>query len=53
MPILLQRRTVSGARVLFDPRTTAEANMSRDMTNRVKRPSRKPKKAKHGATDRR
>jgi hypothetical protein len=31
----LQRRIVSGARVMFDPRTTAEANHNRDMTNYV------------------
>lgn len=29
----LQRRVVSGARVNFDPRTTAEAEVSRDPRN--------------------
>jgi hypothetical protein len=31
----LQRRIVSGARVMFDPRTTAEADKSRDPRNYV------------------
>jgi hypothetical protein len=31
----LERRTISGARVQFDRRTTAEANANRDMRNYV------------------
>lgn len=46
----LERRIVSGARVHFDPRTTAEIDATRDMT---KRTPRKKKKAKDVPSDRR
>ncbi len=53
----LERRIISGARVMFDPRSTAEAYANRDMTNHAKR---KPKnwkqledKIKRAAPDRR
>lgn len=42
MPRTLERRTVSGCRVMFDARTTAEAHVSRDDKNYVaeERPAR-------------
>lgn len=36
-----EQRIISGARVAFDPRTTAEVEATRDMTNRKSNGSRK------------